>query len=74
MAGITLAGLGTIALTMLTWGVKNLISAVLSAKTEIAIFRVELSRVIEDTKSIPKIKEDLNVLHAWRKQEQNKGV
>lgn len=62
--GIVLGGIGTIFLALLTWGIKALIASVLSAKHELAIIKEQLRFLLEDTKSIPKMKEDLNVLHS----------
>jgi len=63
VAGIIIGGLGTLLLALLIWGLKSLISAVLKTSTELAIIKNQLSSLIEDTKSIHKIKEDINALH-----------
>jgi hypothetical protein len=64
ITAIILGGIGTIFLALIVWGIKALIASVLSAKHELAIIKEQLRFLIEDTKAIPKMKEDLNVLHS----------
>lgn len=49
--------------------VKSLKEAVTSNTQELAVLNSKIESIIEDTKSIPKMKDDLNVLHAWRKEQ-----
>lgn len=63
IAGLIIGGLGTIVLGLLTWGIKKLIETILSTRLELAIIKEQLKSLIEDNKSLPKIKDDLNYLH-----------
>jgi hypothetical protein len=72
IAGLIIGGLGTIVLGLLTWGIKELIGTILSTKFELAIIKEQLKSLIEDNKSLPKMKEDLNALHSKvRSKDQN---
>ena len=63
IAGIIIGGLGTIFLALFVWGLKALISSVLDATTELKVIKEQLKTLVEDTKAIPKMKEDINALH-----------
>lgn len=63
IAGIIIGGLGTIFLALFVWGLKALISSVLDATTELKVIKEQLKTLVEDTKSIPKMKDDINALH-----------
>lgn len=39
--------------------------------TQLAILSAQIKDIVEDTRSIPKIKEDLNHLHKWRKKHED---
>lgn len=72
IAGLIIGGLGTIVLGLLTWGIKKLIETILSTRLELAVIKEQLKSLIEDNKSLPKIKEDLNALHSKvRSKDQN---
>lgn len=43
------------------------LNATLENTVQLGVLSDKIQRILEDTKSIPKIKEDLNGLHQWRK-------
>lgn len=63
IAGIIIGGLGTIFLALLVWGLKALITAIFNNTQELAVIQNTLKTLVEDAKSIPKMKEDINALH-----------
>lgn len=62
--------LGTISTGLIVWGIKSLVGATLQNTKELAVLNSKLETLVEKTESISKIKEDLNHLHAWRKQQE----
>ena len=64
--------LGTIFTGLIVWGIKALVGATIKNTQELAVLNSKLTTLVDKTDSIGKIKEDLNHLHAWRKQQENK--
>ena len=64
--------LGTIFTGLIVWGIKALVGATFENTKQLAVLSNKLETLVDKTDSIGKIKEDLNHLHAWRKQQENR--
>ncbi len=67
IAGLIIGGLGTIGVALLVWGLKALIQSVISTRDQLILVNEKVANLVEDTKSIPKLKEDINAFHAWKR-------
>jgi hypothetical protein len=63
-AMVLLGAAGTFVLGLIAWGIKSLISAVIKNTNELHVLNSKIENIVTDTKSIPKMKEDLNALHS----------
>ncbi len=63
VVGLLLGGLGTILLGLIGWGLKTLIKTIWDALVELRLIKEQIKTLIEDTKAIPKMQQDLNALH-----------
>lgn len=68
---ILAAGLSVIG-TLFVWGVKACVTALFTNTTEVKKFRDDISRVLEEMKAIPKLKEDINEFHRWKREIQER--
>jgi len=64
---LVLGGVITVIATVLASFVWYLIKTVLTTNTNLAVLSSKIESIISDTKSIPKMQQDLNILHAWKK-------
>jgi len=64
---IVLGGIITVIATVLASFIWYLIKTVLATNTTLAVLNSKIEAIISDTKAIPKMQQDLNVLHAWKK-------
>lgn len=67
IAGLILGATGTVVLGLISKGISSLVSKTLDNTTELKIMSATLKAVVDETKSIPKMKEDINYLHRWRR-------
>lgn len=54
--------------SLFVWGVKSCVSALITNTSEVKKFREDIQSIKEDLKAIPKLKEDVNFLHSWRRE------
>jgi len=64
---IVLGGVITVIATVLASFIWWLIKTILTTNTNLAVLNSKIASIIDDTKAIPKMQQDLNVLHAWKK-------
>lgn len=62
--GMLLGSMGVLIGGLLLWGIKALISTLLKVNQEVAILNSKIGPISEETKSISKMKQDINAAHA----------
>lgn len=62
--GMILGSFGVAIGGLMLWGIKALISTLLKVNQEVAILNSKIGPILEETKGISKMKQDINAAHS----------